>query len=222
MNVNIFWRFLSCPLQEVASQVLDPEELQVGYSTESDTQQISTVWKLGDVGDVCNAPPARPSSQKRVACKVLGLSDLATGLHVSLPCCCWCAYGALMVHLWCTYGALMVLLFWFVCNLWSKFALCPGMGNDSLAICMSKKTPQKWSAEEQCEWNISCTMSYLFLQPWTLTLLVQAAFQTQTQKIPVGILKKSCSWESFAEFSFCLIWALLENIWNRKSIASDC
>ena len=131
---------------------------------------------------------------------------------------CHAATDVHMVHLWCTYGALMVLLFWFVCKfLWSKFDLCPGMGNDSLAICMSKKTPQKWSAEEQCEWNISCTMSYLlFLQLWTLTLLVQAAFQTQTQKIPVGNLKKSGSWESFAEFSVCLIWALLENIWKRK------
>jgi hypothetical protein len=120
MNVNIFWSFLLCPLQEVASQVLDPEELQVGYSTESDAQQISTVWKVGDVEDVGNAPPARPSSQKRVACEVLGLSDLATRLHVSLPCCYWCAYGALMVHLWCTYGTLVLIcLQILVIQIWS-------------------------------------------------------------------------------------------------------
>ena len=69
--------------------------------------------RYSDVGDVDMRMPPRPFSQKR-ACEVLGLSDLVTGLHVSLPCCC--AYGALMVHLWCTCGALMVLLFWFLCT----------------------------------------------------------------------------------------------------------
>ena len=99
MNVKIFRRFMLCPLQEVASQVLEPEEVQVGYSSDasetsatSDTQ-ISTIRKVGDLGDVDNVPP-RPSSRKKVAYEA-----------------CFCAMLRMvhMVHLWGTYRPLVLI-----------------------------------------------------------------------------------------------------------------
>ena len=111
----------------------------------------------------------------------------------------------------------MVLLFWFVCNLWSKFALCPGMGNDSLAICMSKKTPQKWSAEEQCEWkHLMHDVIFVVFAALDFDIVGSSCFPNTDSKDPSWYFEKIHALENLL---LSLVFAWFEHCWKTYGTA---
>ena len=145
-------------------------------------------------------------------------------------------FFAMLLRIWCTYGAPAVLS-WCSCSdflahfLWSKFDLCPGMGKDSLAICMSKKTQRKWSAEEQCEWRGTSHPGCHICCFWSLNNDIvgsSCCAKHRLKRSQLAILRKSGPW-ALENLLLSLVFAWSGHCWKtygntclHKTTASDC